>query len=409
LAESGKKNIMTESEKIGAYSIGINVLLVGIKALLAFLSGSLALIADAIHSFSDVISSATVFAGIKISKRKSKRFPYGLYKVENLVALISAILIFIVGYEIVRTVFFEQRLLKRENIPCAIAGVLLTMAITFAFSRYELRQGERIGSPSLVADAKHIHADMLSSSAILIGLISSWFGLNLDRIATVFVLLFVLKAGVTILVDSLRVLLDASIDFETMDKVKTIISNDSKVTAINGIWGRNSGPYKFIEADIVIKTKELKKAYQVSQRIEKTIKKEISNIDNLLIHYRTEVKKTTTCAIPLSNNKSDISDHFGDAPYFFIVTVRNADNTILNESYRSNPFAHVKKGKGIKASEWLLKQGVDTVYSPKMLEGTGPGYVLADGGVDNFVTANKKLEDVRRKIVSGQGIVDSLS
>lgn len=397
---------MTESEKIGAYSIGINVLLVGIKAFLALLSGSLALIADAIHSFSDVISSATVLAGIKISKRKSKSFPYGLYKVENLVALISAILIFVVGYEIVRTVFFEQRLLRRENIPCAIAGVLLTMAITFAFSRYELRQGERIGSPSLVADAKHIHADMLSSVAILAGLIGSWFGLNLDRIATAFVLWFVLKAGVAILIDSLRVLLDASIDFETMDKVKTIISHDSKVTAINGIWGRNSGSYKFIEADIVIKTKELQKAYRVSERIEKSIKKEISNIDHLLIHYRPEVKRTTTCAIPVRDNKSEISDHFGDAPYFFIVTVRNTDKAILNESYRSNPFANVKKGKGIKASEWLLKQGVDTVYSPKRLEGTGPGYVLADGGVHNVVTANKKLEDVRRQIGSEQGVVD---
>ena len=59
-------------------------MLVGIKCSLALLSGSVALIADAIHSASDVISSATVFAGIRIPKRKSKNFPYGLYKVETL-------------------------------------------------------------------------------------------------------------------------------------------------------------------------------------------------------------------------------------------------------------------------------------------------------------------------------------
>jgi len=389
---------MTESEKIGAYSIGINVLLVCIKALLAFLSGSLALIADAIHSFSDVISSATVLAGIKISKRKSKSFPYGLYKVENLVALISSILIFFAGYQIVRTVFSEQRLLKTENIPYTVIGVILTIAITFAFSRYELQRGKKINSPSLIADAKHIHADMLSSSAILVGLIGTWFGLNLDQLAAVFVLLFVLKAGFAILVDSLRVLLDASIDFETMDKVKTIISKDSKVTSINGIWGRNSGPYKFIEADIVIKAKDLERAYSVSQRIEKTIKKEISNIDHLLIQYRPARKPTTICAIPIGDNKSEVSGHFGDAPYFYFATVRTRDKVILTESFRRNPFSSEKKGKGIKASQWLLKHGVDTVYSPKKLEGTGPGYVLADAGVDNVVTASKKLEDVRRSI-----------
>ena len=86
---------MESNEKIGAFSIGVNVLLVGIKALLSFLSGSVALLADAIHSSTDVVSSITVLAGIKISKRKSRNFPYGLYKVENFVSLISAVLIFL--------------------------------------------------------------------------------------------------------------------------------------------------------------------------------------------------------------------------------------------------------------------------------------------------------------------------
>ncbi|MGD8915369.1 MAG: cation transporter, partial [Syntrophobacterales bacterium] len=76
---------MDQSEKIGLLSVGINSSLVVIKVILAHLSGSIALLADAIHSLSDVISSATVLAGIKISKRKSSKFPYGLFKVENLV------------------------------------------------------------------------------------------------------------------------------------------------------------------------------------------------------------------------------------------------------------------------------------------------------------------------------------
>jgi divalent metal cation (Fe/Co/Zn/Cd) transporter len=63
---------MDLSEKTGLLSVGINLLLVVIKYILAVLSGSVALLADAIHSFSDVISSATVFLGIRISKRKSK-------------------------------------------------------------------------------------------------------------------------------------------------------------------------------------------------------------------------------------------------------------------------------------------------------------------------------------------------
>ena len=385
---------MEQSEKIGAYSIGVNLILVGIKAVLSFLSGSVALIADAIHSFTDVISSLTVFAGIKISKRKSKNFPYGLYKVQNFVSLLSSIFIFIAGYEIVHTAFFEQHTLKTKYLPYAIAGVLLTMVITFAFSRYELRKGKEMGSPSLIADAKHIRTDMLSSMVILAGLVGGWFGLNLDRIAAVLVVFFVVKAGVTISADALRVLLDASIDFETMDRVKTIIMEESRVISINSLRGRNSGPYKFIEADIVIKAKDLETAHAVSRRIETEIRREVSKVDHVLIHYEPQSKETTTYAVPIKKDKSGISEHFGEAPYFYLATVREKDGMLLSETYNQNPFAGEEKGKGIKVSEWLLEKGVDVVYTPKGFEGKGPSYVFSDAGIDVIITKGTTLSDI---------------
>jgi divalent metal cation (Fe/Co/Zn/Cd) transporter len=58
-------------------SLGINLLLVVIKYTLTVVAGSAALLADAIHSFSDAISSATMVADIKISKRNSRRFHFG--------------------------------------------------------------------------------------------------------------------------------------------------------------------------------------------------------------------------------------------------------------------------------------------------------------------------------------------
>lgn len=391
---------MEQNEKIGAYSVGINLILAGIKALLGFLSGSVALIADAIHSSTDVISSVTVLAGIKISKRKSKHFPYGLYKVENFVSLFSSVFIFLAGYKIVYTVFFDHQPLNTQYLPYAMVGVLLTMAIAFAFSRYELRQGRELNSPSLIADAEHVRTDMLSSSVILVGLVGGWFGLNLDRIAAILVALLVFKAGLGIFVDALRVLLDASIDFETMDRVKTIIMKDPHVVSINGLWGRNSGPFKFIEADIVTKAKDLEKAHAVSRRIEGEIRHNISKVDHVLIHYEPQRKEANTRAVPLEEGKRRLSEHFGDAPYFYIFTIRDKDGALLSEAYHRNPFAGEEKGKGIKISEWLLEQGVDTVYSPKGFKGKGPGYVFSDAGVDVIVTEGS-LADIQDGFLRG--------
>lgn len=389
---------MRQSEKIGAYSIAVNLLLVAIKALLAYLSGSVALVADTIHSATDVISSITVLAGIKISKRRSKNFPYGLYKVENFVSLLTSVFIFLAGYEIVKTVFFEPFSLKTEYLPYAMCGVLLTMGITFAFSRYELRRGEVIGSPSLIADAKHIRADMLSSFVILAGLVGAWFGLDLDRVAAILVVLFVFKAGTGIFVDAFRVLLDASLDFETMDRVKTIILKDHRVVLINSLRGRNSGPYKFIEADIVIRARNLGKASAVSRAIEGEIKKQVSHVDHILIHYEPQKKETRTLAIPLNDDMQGLSEHFGDAPYFYLAAVRECDGALLSEAYHRNPFAGAEKAKGIKVSEWLLEMGIDTVYTPKGFKGKGPGYVFSDSGVDVIVTRDKSLNEIKKMI-----------
>jgi cation diffusion facilitator family transporter len=388
---------MELNEKIGIYSIAVNLLLVGIKILLSLLSGSIALVADAIHSSSDVISSATVLVGIKISKRKSKTFPFGLYKVENFVSLLSSIFIFGAGYEIVHTIFFKTQNLKIENLPYAMVGVVLTIGITFAFSRYELREGKEIGSPSLIADAQHIRTDMLSSGVILAGLIGSAFGVNLDKVAALLVVFFVAKSGVRILIDATRVLLDASIDFKTMDQVKTIMMKDPRVISINEIFGRNSGPFKFIEANIVVKAGSLEKAHFVSSKIEKEIRQNVSRVDHILIHYEPQKKETTTCAVPVIEDKTAIADHFGSAPYFYVATKREKDGVLVSEAYLHNPASADEKGKGIKVSEWLLEMGVDLVYSPKGFEGKGPGYVFSDAGVGVNVTEHKTLEEIKKE------------
>jgi len=393
---------MEQNEKLGIYSILVNFLLVGIKALFAFLCGSAALMADMIHSFSDVISSATVFAGIKISKRKSKAFPYGLYKVENFVSLLSSVFIFLAGYEILHSAFSEQASLNTQFLPYAILGVVLTMAITYIFSRYELQKGKELGSPSIVADAQHIRTDMFTSAVILVGLIGSYSGHDIDKFASIVVVFFVFKAGIQILTNALRVLLDASIDFETMDRIKTIILKERQVISINDIRGRNSGPFKFIECDIVIHAKNLEKAHFVSQRIEEEIRKDIHNVDHILIHYEPQKKESDVVAVPLKEDRQTLAEHFGEAPYFYVATIRNKGGELLSEAYHRNPFAGEEKGKGIKVSQWLIQLGVDTVFSPKKLEGKGPGYVFSDAEVDVMITEDETLEDIRLRLIKSK-------
>ena len=72
---------MDKSEKMAIYSMAVNGGVFILKSVAAVLSGSLAVKAEVLHTFTDVLASATVLIGLKIAKRKSKQFPYGLYNV----------------------------------------------------------------------------------------------------------------------------------------------------------------------------------------------------------------------------------------------------------------------------------------------------------------------------------------
>ncbi|MGD8958698.1 MAG: cation diffusion facilitator family transporter, partial [Desulfobacteraceae bacterium] len=144
---------MEKGEKVALLAIGVNLLLFAIKYFFAGLSGSIALKADAFHSLSDVVASATVLGGLFIAKRKTRSFPYGLYKVENLAAVGVALAILYAGYEIGMEAIHGGAA-ELRNVPVTAASVLCAMGVAFAYSTYAVRVGQEINSPSLVADAK---------------------------------------------------------------------------------------------------------------------------------------------------------------------------------------------------------------------------------------------------------------
>jgi cation diffusion facilitator family transporter len=392
---------METSEKTAWLSLGTNAALVGLKAVLAVLSGSLAIQADAIHSLSDVFSSLVILTGIKISGRRSRRFPYGLYKVENLVALGVSLVIFIAGYEVAREVFTGASRIRPAHIPLATAGIGLTILITWQFSRYELKKGLETGSPSLVADARHIWTDTLSSGVILVSLLGSALGFPLDRYAALVVVAFIARAAFGIFLEAVRVLLDASLDFESLDRIRETVLADVRVGKINELRARNAGRFKFVELDLTLRVRELERGHQAAEEIKKRIQQNLKNVDHVSVHYEPERKVHHTLGMPLCDDRLTLSDHFGEAPFFRLRTVRLKDGAVTEDSILGNPFAHEDKGKGIKVANWLLERGLDQIILTRDLGGKGSGLALANAGTEIIVVAEKDAKKVLASAANG--------
>jgi cation diffusion facilitator family transporter len=246
----------TTLERMGVYSLALNVALVALKLGLATLSGSLALAASATDSAVDIFGSLAVLVGLVISKRKTESFPFGLYKVENVVSVVIAALILVAGYEIAR-----EAIVGPVGLVTAEWGVLLGVALTvllpLVWSRYELRVGKAAHSPSLMAEARHYQTDVLSSVIVFASVAASGLGFAVDRVGALLIVPFIAKSGWDLAADGMKVLLDASLDAETLGQVRSIIESFPGVRGVKAVVGRNSGRYRFLQADIVVGTGDL--------------------------------------------------------------------------------------------------------------------------------------------------------
>jgi cation diffusion facilitator family transporter len=362
-------------------SIGINLALSLLNLAIAAASGSLAVTAEMVHNLVDLAASVAVLVGLKLSQRRSKSFPYGLYKVENVVSVGVALLIFFTGYEIVREALFAP--LQETTVSAwMLAGVTLSALIPLTFSYFELRAGKAANSPSLIADAQEYRAHILSSGVVLISLIGSIFGLRLDQAAALLVVFFIARTGWGLLKDGMRVLLDASLDVKTLAQVRQIIENDPATVQVKTLTGRNSGRYRFLEAEVVLRVNELKKAHAASQRIELAIRSGVPYIERVLIHFEPLARQHLRYAFPLAGTDGRLSEHFGEAPYFALVRVRLSDGFVEKQEVVQNPHRELPKAKGIRVAEWLVAQKVDWIVLKESLQGKGPEYVFADAGVE---------------------------
>jgi cation diffusion facilitator family transporter len=384
--------------RVAALSLLVNFFLVGIKLLLSHLSGSLALRADAVHSLVDVFGSTALILGIFISGRKSKSFPYGLYKVENLVAVIISLLLFFTAYEIAR----EAAVGASSAVPYSgwvLVAVAAIVPVPLLFGTYEMKIGEKFSSPSLVADGRQFRADVLTESVVFAALAGQWFGLPLDRVAATVIALLIVKAGWEVLVSGMRVLLDASIDPATLRKIEDAIEANPEVSAVEEVIGRNSGRYLFVEAKVAFRVTDLSRAHLASQRIERDIREAVPNVDRVLIHYEPRPRTHIRYAVALADLAGNVSSHFGESPYFALVDFSLKEERVEGEMILANPYKDAEKGKGLKVAGFLLSHKPDVVVARESMEGKGPGYALAEAGVETTRTEAESL----REVMEGMG------
>jgi cation diffusion facilitator family transporter len=130
--------------------------------------------------------------------------------------------------------------------PEGIGVMLVTLGVNVLVMSYEQREGRRLGSEVLLADATHTRSDVLTSVAVLGALVGVWWGYPLlDPLAALLVAAFIGYAGWSIAHDASRVLADRTVIAEA--EVRRVLESVPGVLGCEKIRTRGAADHVFLD------------------------------------------------------------------------------------------------------------------------------------------------------------------
>jgi cation diffusion facilitator family transporter len=376
-ADKSKQDLRSARHR-AAVSIGLNLSLAAGKGVAGVLSSSTALIGDAIHSGTDVLASIAAFVGLWVAGREHPSFPYGLYKAETVATLVTSVAVIVAAYEIGRQALFGAE--RLPNVAIALPVAALSLVVALFFGIYQLREGKRLNSPALQADARDYLADALSTGIVLAGLLATKFGYPVDRWAAAVVSLFVFRAGAALLITALKDLLDASMDRETERKIIKMVEQHPRITRVKQCLSRTAGGRFIVDMDVVMHTPSHRIADHVADRLEALIQQKFPLVVMARIrpHYSSDsiIRRLT----PVTRPEGEPSFHFVRSPWFLVETIDTKQGKVLKREFVENLYSDREKKKGLLVGNWLLSLKPDEVIVPDGHNGTAV-VLLREAGV----------------------------
>lgn len=223
----------------------LNILLFAGKYLAGVISGSIAITADAFNNLSDAGSSVITLIGFKFSGMKPDAdHPFGHGRIEYLSGLGVAMLIILMGFELLKTAVGKIR--NPESIEGGIrpaAILIVSIGVKLYMAYYNHATGKRIHSEAMKATAMDSLSDSCATTAVLIAMVFAVLtGINIDGWCGCIVAAFVLYAGYKAAKDTLDPLLGQAPEKEFVDEIESIVMAHKEIVGIHDLVVHNYGP-----------------------------------------------------------------------------------------------------------------------------------------------------------------------
>ena len=300
-----------------------------VELIFGLVSNSLGLITDSIHALLDSVVTLILLLAARLAiKPPDEEHTYGHGKIESLGGLIGGIAIFLIA------IFFIYESIHRLQSPppsifpgvFAIIGGLYTIGIDIFRIILLKRSIAKIGGTTLKADFYHAFMDLGSTIVAIVGIVLVTYGFyNGDFIAALILGGLLVALSLKLIYRTAQELTDI-ISPELVKKVRTITTDTQDVMDAGAILMRRSGDTIFADVTISIRgDTSFDKAHEISNRVEKNIKNEISN-SAITIHFEPTWKN-----VPLDAKIYDIAKNIdGVKEVHNVITHKSMGKTYSN-------------------------------------------------------------------------------
>lgn len=281
--------------KLAIGSVIVGVVVLGLKAVAYWLTGSVALLSDALESTVNVATSLAALLAIQVAARPADaNHPYGHHKAEFFSAVLEGVMIIVAAILILNEAY---RGLQAPRLPDApLEGLAVNAGaslINGLWSWVLIARGRVLRSPALVADGRHLLADVVSSVGVVAGValaVATGWAI-LDPLLAAAVAVNILWSGWKVMTSSLSGLMDEAVPEDVLATIREVIAAEATgAIEAHDLRTRHAGRATFIDFDLVVPgTYTVEAAHQICDRIEAALKDAVSDA-RITIHVEPEYK-----------------------------------------------------------------------------------------------------------------------
>lgn len=357
------------TERAGVVILGLAMA----KAIVGTITGSTILLSDSVHSLSDLVSIVASWLGIKMSqKEKTKKFPYGYFKAENIATLMVSGVIGIIGISFFKEGWGQLWQSKEMGLPAVAIGMGLAGASTDWFlGQYLAKIAKKTKSSSVDLAAKDKKSDAMVSLGVLAGLVLTAVKIGwAEGVVTMIIAILILKVGFEGAKEAVLSLMDAGVENEDKEKVKKAVQKVEGVEECLEVTLRKSGPVLMGEVKVGIRKKiNLNQAETIRKKVRQEIKKAEPMIEKLTIEIKDFVSDYKHVVLPVNDKaglESELADTFARCNYLLFVNIKK--NKIIGFYFLENRHKKDKTKAGLAVAKMTIKQKSGVVICKKIGE-----------------------------------------